>query len=259
MSTSQISFDFRNASLGETMPTLFGWWNVQPPPPALSFALPSASDPLPIAEPVWAVGLESSRPFRANDYVVGLSSGRDEAQRQLQQILQLASQPESYAVGVLSPQAQTLLTEIEELGPAGEGVAFAPQSRSWAEALSQFRALLQQIGQSIGHFAWVETRLDGQLLARTRVNWLGDFNSLLAPSLAAGHQAQHQQALIAALASRTALLEIFSLALDSAAQLAKLPVLLSTPAGAFLAVPLILRFINNIIAATKNKQVTTNN
>lgn len=257
MPASQISFEFRNASLGETMPTLFGWWDVQPPPAAsdaLSFVL-LPTDSGPMDEPVWAISLESSRPFRANDYVVGLSSGRDEAQRQLQQLLQLASQPESVAfavpAGQLSPEGQSLFADIQELGPAGEGVAFVPQSRSWAEAFNQFRALLQQIGQSIGHFAWVETRLDGQLVARTRVNWLGDFNSLLAHALAASHQTQHQQALIAALASRTALLEIFSLALNSAAQLAKLPVLLSTPAGALLAVPLILRFINNVIATTK--------
>lgn len=253
MHTHHTSFEFRNATLGETMPVLFGWWAVQPPPAGpQSFAFaPSSISPTPAEEPVWAISLASNQPFQADEYIANLSSGRDEAERQLHQLSQLANQPVSFAAETeqLSPEVHSLLTDFQELDPAGQGVAFTAQNRSWPQAIAQFQALLHQIGQSIGQFAWVATRLNGQLLARTHVNWLGDFNSLLALRLSTSHQNQHQQALIAALASRTAILEIFSLALNSATQLAKLPVLLSTPAGAILAIPLILRFINNIITS----------
>ena len=86
--TDHTSFEFRNALLGQTMPTLFGWWAVQPPPAApdaLAFAL-SPTAPFPADEPIWAIGLISNQPFQADDYVAILSSGRDEASHWAAQI-----------------------------------------------------------------------------------------------------------------------------------------------------------------------------
>jgi hypothetical protein len=97
----------------------------------------------------------------------------------------------------------------------------------------------------VTHFAWVETQQDNLLIGRTVVGWSGDLDTLWLPGLAPERRDLHRRSLHQALGSRNILLHATVVTVRSAAKLA---VLLATPGGAVLAIPVAWKFVKEIMA-----------
>lgn len=146
-----------------------------------------------------------------------------------------------------------LLRWLDSVDP-GQPVSFGMQSVTSSEvkgAGAQFLQGTDQLLRLLVHFAWVETQVEGDLLARTVVDWTGDSNTAWGQELSAEQFQLHQRSLRLALASRTTLLRIFIIVTQSAA---KISALVATPGGALLALPAAWKFVNKVLAEVKNYQ-----
>ena len=132
---------------------------------------------------------------------------------------------------------------------AGEEV-----SGGWAQATQQFQGFVEQVRRFVGHYAWVETRTQGQLLGQTAVSWTGDANTVWQEGLDPAQMALHQRTLTLALASRDTVIRTFILVASGAARLS---VLLATPGGAILALPAAWKFVNQVQAELERHQQIT--
>ena len=128
------------------------------------------------------------------------------------------------------------------------GLSFAAGSderRGLEQAFDQFKADMDDLLRLVTHFAWVETQQEGRLIGRTVVGWSGDLDTLWQPGLTPEQHELHRSSLRQALASRNILLHAVVVTLRSAAKLA---VLLTTPGGALLVVPVAWKFVKEIMA-----------
>ncbi len=133
-------------------------------------------------------------------------------------------------------------------GQSWDSFSFGPLdqvSDKWGQAVAQFKEFMQRLEQIVTHYAWVETRVQGRLWARTSVSWTGDMDTAWYIQPADGQSALHERTLKLALDSRAALLRTFAVV---AAGALKLSTLLATPAGPLLALPAALSFINQVRA-----------
>jgi hypothetical protein len=117
-------------------------------------------------------------------------------------------------------------------------------SGKWNQATRQFQDFIARLGQAIGNFAWVETRVSGQLLARTSIGWKGDMDTTWQVQPKPEQFQQHKRTLQLALASRIMLLRTFTAVTTNAV---KLSMLIAAPGGAVLALPTSLNLIHQIM------------
>ena len=129
--------------------------------------------------------------------------------------------------------------------PAGYGLREAAGG-GLTQAAERFQAFLDGLAQQLAHYAWVETRSQGQLLACTVVGWTGDTRTHWLEGIAPSKMAMHRRAVALAMDSRLRLLETLAFISGNALRLARLPVLLSLPGGAILALPLAWKFIDDV-------------
>jgi hypothetical protein len=125
-----------------------------------------------------------------------------------------------------------------------------PDSGKWDLAYQAFQEFTDRLKQMVGHLAQVETCVEGRLVGRTSVSWTGDVDTMVLDWLDVDQVRLHQQTLDLALASRRTMLRTSSLAITSAI---KLSVLLATPGGLVLALPVVLRFIRLLRKELKSK------
>lgn len=112
----------------------------------------------------------------------------------------------------------------------------------WDEIAENFQGFLDRLRRFLAHYAWVETKIEGRMVARTEVSWLGDFQTSWTSSTASDMDL-HQRALGLALATRKTTLRIL---LFTVAGAVKITPLLASPGSAVLALPAVWRFINQI-------------
>lgn len=145
-------------------------------------------------------------------------------------------------------------------GPAVAPVSFeagaeAVPGLNWEEARRQFDAGVERLQRLIAHAAWVETRLNGELLAQTIVSWTGDTGTAWSAEAAPARVALHKRSLALALASRATLLRVFFIVTQNAV---KLSVLLAVPGGAVWALPVAWKFVNQVLAEVGEYQKLSN-
>ena len=157
----------------------------------------------------------------------------------------------------LAQPERELLAWLEEAQESGPRVSFRAAKEAgsgWEQAAQQFQGFVDHLRQIVAHYAWVETRVQGQLLGRTAVLWTGDVDTVWQGGLDAAPMVLHQRTLTLALACRDTLIRTFVLALSGAARLS---VLLAMPGGAILALPAAWKFINQVRAELeKHQQIT---
>lgn len=143
--------------------------------------------------------------------------------------------------------------EAEEKTNSGE-VSFGLQETASA-ALTQarvgFEALLEQMNHELLHFAWVETNVAGQLLARTTVGWTGDAETAFTQSVTESHVRLHSRNLRLVTQTRAIRMRLF---ITIASGAAKVSALLTTPTGAVLALPVVYQYVMQIMAQVKQLQ-----
>ena len=173
---------------------------------------------------------------------------------QMQQRQQTQPGSPSFDAAALTPEAELLLALAEiERGPGGE-VSFGlgeDLGAAFEAAKAQFEKLMAQLDRDFLHFAWVETSISNRLIARTSVDWSGDSNTTWAENIASEQVAMHQRALSIASQTRNLRLRMF---VTVAGGTAKVAGLMTTPAGAVLALPVMYQYVSNILKQAKELQ-----
>jgi len=157
--------------------------------------------------------------------------------------------PASFALGGtdgLGPAEAELLASLGGLpgGPPVESYGLAERLPDWKQSQKEFLEAFERLQKLLTHLAWVETRVDGALLARTVVDWSGDLDTVWGKRLDAAQFELHRRALQVALSSRVALLRLLTTVLQATA---KISILLSTPGAQLLALPAAWRYVNQIL------------
>ena len=109
----------------------------------------------------------------------------------------------------------------------------------------EFQNALEWIRRTLLHYAWVETVIDGRLLARTIVSWAGSISSCWQQGLDAATVALHARSVAIAKRSRDNLIRLITETTQLAVNLAAI---LAMPGGAILALPTAWKLLKRILA-----------
>jgi hypothetical protein len=111
--------------------------------------------------------------------------------------------------------------------------------------------LMDSVNRQLLHFAWVDTTLDGLLVARTTVDWGGDLTTLWNPGLLPEQSTAHCRSLSLALASRAANLRTI---LTVSKIAGKIALAVATPLGPLQAMSLGWQFVQEVVMPLLNQQ-----
>lgn len=187
---------------------------------------------------------------RSNRTLENMPSKFDQLVSMAQKASQVSFGVEPPETRLAEPEAEALrlLGVLEPQAAVSFGLLDIPRE-GWDQARSQFQNAIDRIVRLVAYYAWVETRMGGQLLARTMVGWSGDVDTLWEPDLSAGQFNLHKRSLSQAITSRNTLIRTLVTATQGAA---KLSALITTPGGAVLALPVAWRYINQILSEFNN-------
>ncbi|MGE5249611.1 MAG: hypothetical protein ACM3QS_05300 [Bacteroidota bacterium] len=249
---------------GEEPLGLAGPW--QPvPPAAVSFDAGGAAAPPDV--PVWRVNLPAD-PQEASQALSEAEAQLAAAESALRQVpARLEAVTSAGRAGGVSFDAGAAGAEpgspeadlLELLGHVqaverGESVSFGIgdiAGQAWEQARDQFGAFVAQIQREVLNLAWVETSAAMRLLARTSVDWSGDNNTVWLDGVDAQERELHGRALQVAIRTRLLRIRMFSTVTGGAA---KLSLLLATPAGAVMALPVAWKYVAQILDQVKTYQ-----
>ncbi|MCI0520557.1 MAG: hypothetical protein L0Z70_09915 [Chloroflexi bacterium] len=119
------------------------------------------------------------------------------------------------------------------------------------EAAERLSGLARSLPRQALHLAWVETRQEGALLARSAVDWNGDHQTLWSAGLSAEECAYHARSLSLAVLSRLTLLRMVAVVVQGAV---KLSTLAAVPGGAIMALPAAWQFIQRLLSEAERYQ-----
>jgi hypothetical protein len=251
------------------LPEVFANWQVAPSYPSVEVAFDLGASPDEEAS-VWQIDLPAdpeaagAQLARSAAQVTATQAALEDIPARIDAMVSqrqaLGSDPVAFdmagAATLAEPESE-LLRWLDSVDP-GQPVSFGMESVTSSEvkgAGAQFLQGADQLLRLLVHFAWVETQVEGDLLARTVVDWTGDSITTWGEELSPEQFALHKRSLKVALASRTTLLRIFIIVTQSAA---KISVLIATPGAALLAIPAAWKFVNKVLAEVKNYQEITN-
>jgi hypothetical protein len=117
-----------------------------------------------------------------------------------------------------------------------------------AEVRDEFDALLEQVNRELLNFAWVETSITGQLIARSTIKWGGDAATFWMAGINSQQMALHQRSLEIAIETRNMRLRMVALVTSGAIRVSAM---LATPGGQLMALPIAYRYIRAILAQVK--------
>lgn len=267
-------------TLPETPANPFGLW--QPPDvaatpaaasaDALSFSLPGEGAPRSDVSAVWALALNSGpdgRPAGGRELermaaqVRSIEEGLAASGPRVEELLsararELEGSGVSFstsgeaAVLAMPPPEAGLAFALQTIEPTGEEsvVSFGapgalPAGVDWQALYQRLATLLDSVNRQILHYAWVDTTLDGQLVARSIVNWGGDLVTCWRPGLQQETITAHCRSFELAMASRLANLR----AILTVSQIAgKITLALTTPLGPLQAMSLAWQFLSSVIS-----------
>jgi hypothetical protein len=146
----------------------------------------------------------------------------------------------------------------ERLRPEAELLEFLANSEAQATAVSFgladqfdskigdiFSGLLHRLRNSFNKYAWVETSFGERLIARTAVDWSGDFHTAWTIGLDQSEAELHSKTLRLALKTRDVLARMIIMI---ARATVKISLLLSSPITAPLALPAAYKYVHAIMA-----------
>ncbi len=117
----------------------------------------------------------------------------------------------------------------------------------WDEMQHNFTQLMDTVNRQLLHFCWVDTTLDGQLAARTSVDWGGDMLTLWKDGLMPEQAAIHRRSLELAMQSRAANIKTV---LTVAEVAGKLTLAVTTPMGPLQAAQALVlgwKFVSSVV------------
>jgi hypothetical protein len=159
--------------------------------------------------------------------------------------------PESELLSLLAISDSVAISTTDE-----EGVSFGlldEAREALIQAKEKFEGLVDQVNHEFVHFAWVETKIGSQIIARTEVGWNGDSTTVWTEAPPPEQISLHQRTLI--IVSRTRNLKL-RLLLTVSGGAAKMAALIVTPGGAVLALPAVYQYVIKILAQVRQLQST---
>lgn len=252
-------------------------WSPTPQPEMVHFGIGDEAASPPPDVPVFRVNLPGSaesagEAFDSSEaYFERVNAALDDVPTRLDDLVnrmqarQAAGDSVSFDVASLEgepgPEGDLLLlledvykTETAETGT--EMVHFGiedvsePVSQAWQEARARFDALIEQINREVLHFAWVETKVAGQLIARSEVDWSGDATTLWAETVSEEQKNLHHRALNVTARSRNMKLRLFVTVAGGAAKVTTL-MAAGTP---ILALPAVYQYVMSIVRQVRQLQ-----
>ncbi len=259
---AKVVFELFDSTLAEMTPELLGLWTTQSSASEVAFDLNSQ----PIADvPLWRANFPAD--LSQVDRLLTDYEGRlEESQRALHTVpdridrlltLSDVSVTDGLSFGLdledypLAQPEQEMLSALQEYQGMEELHSFAvgfgigeELLNSGKQSYEQLQAFAKRTIDIVANYAWVETQIQGKTVARTAVGWTGDFNSVWMDGVSVEQQRLHQRSLALALASRNKLLQTLTTTMQLAL---KISVSLSFPGGAILALPVVWKFINQVV------------
>ncbi len=246
-----------------------GLWT--PAPDAVSFSVDEAVPGPVFRVNIQAGGASAAEAFTENEmYITRLNAALENVPNRLDGLVvrtqahrqKTADKGLSFDAGLLEQQESgpegdllALLGDAEVEGKRSRReVSFGIQettSAAWEQAKAGFEALIEQINREVLHFAWVETNIEGSLIARTTVGWTGDAQTAFLDEISDQQVVLHGRTLRIVTQTRSLRLRLFITITSGAA---KVSTLIATPAGAVLALPAVYQYVMQIVAQAKQLQ-----
>lgn len=166
------------------------------------------------------------------------------------------SQPVHFGSDVL-PDPESELLRLLDMADSGTGSVPAAEGQvdfgvvdevilpGVEQARAQLKSLLEQLNRELLHFAWIETILADQVMARTSVRWTGHLETICTDGISPAQISLHARSLRFATHSRALKVRLATTVMSGAA---KISALMVNPAGAILALPLVYRYVSQILA-----------
>lgn len=248
-----------------------GLWATTPQPENVHFGIGDEAAPPPPDVPVFRVNLpgnarSADEVFENNEtWFKQVNAALEDVPNRLESLMsrmqtrQMAGDAVSFDVARLEdepgPEGDLLrlLEEVSNSEPVSFSVgdesetAREPVSQAWQSAKAQFDALLAQINREVLHFAWIETKMDGQMIARSEVEWSGDATTLWAETASEEQKSLHHRTLNVAARSRNLKLRLFVTVASGAAKVTTL----MSAGMPMLALPAVYQYVLSIIKQVK--------
>jgi hypothetical protein len=164
--------------------------------------------------------------------------------------LQPESGPEGQLLSLLAISDSAALS-----GTGPQGVSFgvmADASQVLRPAKAKFESLLEQVDREVLHFAWVEMKIAGQIIARTKIGWSAS-HTIWIEAISIEQMAMHMRTLKVVSLTRHLKLHLLLTVAIGAVKMAQLMV---TPGGAVLAQPAVYDYVKKILDQVKQIRST---
>jgi hypothetical protein len=255
-----------------------GLWTAAPQTAAVHFGIGDEPDSPPPDVPVFRVNLPGSGESadeafdNSEDYFERVNAALDDVPARLDDLVsrmqarQAAGESVSFDLASLEAESGPegdLLLMLDDVSSAESvqgQVSFGledvsrgtmePVSQAWQEAKARFDALMEQINREVLHFAWVETNIAGQMIARSEVNWSGDATTLWVEDVSDEQKSLHHRTLNLAARTRNMKLRLFVTVAGGAAKVTTL-MAAGTPV---LALPAVYQYVTSIIKQVRQLQ-----
>lgn len=254
---SRGAFELLDGAFGDALVNVLGVWEVVPRPSSGEVSTYGTTSAGMAESPIWRAELPrnldvaETKISRAEAKLNVSKKTLDTLEERLGKAIEvhptLAIGPSSTGEALAKPEAELLavLSEIQRL--SSPAVSFGVGEMllgGWQEASKQVADILDRVVRVVACYAFVETRVQEQLLGRTTVSWTGDVNTVWRGGFSPEQVLLHQRTLALALDSRDTLLRTVLMVTQLAV---KLSVFLSTPGGVILALPAVWRFIHQAL------------
>lgn len=248
------TFEIASTNLITTTPDIFGLWQTTPAPQPAGISFSTSPHEPALDIPTWRVKLPS-HPTYANTLLADGETHMHQTRELLpdiqQYIANLVAQadaigPEQVAFSThTDPYEQDVLIALQQIkGTAPQSISFGTGTdettiKGW-EDTNTIHSIVGHIRQAIASYLRVETEIAGIVLARTTVAWKGHIQTILKPDIPPDTTKLHARSLTLALTSRDTFLQIVQ-------QTLQLLLMVTTPAGAIMALPAAWKLINRIL------------
>jgi len=218
--TAETAFELSEEPSTTAGADVLGVWRVGPPAPSVAFAAPRSTTP---EVPLWRIDLPAD-PVHAT--------------RRLE-----AGQARLLAASTRLVDATARLDAA--LDRSRPGMAFTAETPIPGTSAEAELAGWQRLMSGCRPSAWVETRIQGELVARSLLGLGGDVRTVCRPGLGPRDAGLHRDGVSLVVASRAAFLRVVACVTRGAVAIS---VRLALPGGPVLALPVAWRFVQRVLA-----------
>ncbi len=175
----------------------------------------------------------------------------DEIATQLKALDPTAPTHTPFVIGSYNPQT-VLLDSISALRLPSKAFSISNTAVNYGALYGRCETLISRFQQVLSRRGRIETRIGGNLVGLTKIDWTGDFETIWEEGTAPLAMNVHVRAIRLASGSRLALLRILTIVGTGALGLA---IKASIPGGQFLLIPAVYKFVRDMLEELKKVPV----